>query len=202
VQSRVRSGMTLSGGFNTGKTIADNCEVRAQIPELLGTSTTLTAPAVTASNPWCHLDTGWVTRATALASYIVPKVDVLVSGTFRSDQGGLLAANWTIPLTAAQAGGLVGTFANNVSPTVNLVQPGTLYGDRVNELDFKLAKIFRFGGTRLNAGLEIYNALNANAALTYNQTFNPAVPAGPGGWLQPTQVMTPRFFKLTAQFDF
>jgi hypothetical protein len=202
VQSRVRSGMTLSGGFNTGKTIADNCEVRAQIPELLGTSTTLTAPAVTASNPWCHLDTGWVTRATALASYIVPKVDVLVSGTFRSDQGGLLAANWTIPLTAAQAGGLVGTFANNVSPTVNLVQPGTLYGDRVNELDFKLAKIFRFGGTRLNAGLEIYNALNGASALTYNQTFNPAVPAGPGGWLQPTQVMTPRFFKLTAQFDF
>jgi hypothetical protein len=38
--------------------------------------------------------------------------------------------------------------------------------------------------------------------LTYNQTFNPAVAAGPGGWLQPTQVMTPRFFKLTAQFDF
>jgi len=202
VQSRVRSGLTLSGGFNTGKTIADNCEVRAQIPELTGASTTLTAPAVTASNPWCHLDTGWVTRATALATYIIPKVDVLASGTFRSDQGGLLAANWTIPLTAAQAGGLVGTFANNVSPTVNLVQPGTLYGDRVNELDFKFAKIFRFSSMRLNAGLEIYNALNANATLTYNQTFNPAVPAGPGGWLQPTQIMTPRFFKLTAQFDF
>ena len=40
------------------------------------------------------------------------------------------------------------------------------------------------------------------ATLTYNQTFSPTVPAGPGGWLQPTQVMTPRFFKLTAQFDF
>ncbi|HKF66813.1 MAG TPA: carboxypeptidase-like regulatory domain-containing protein [Vicinamibacterales bacterium] len=202
VQSRVRSGLTLSGGFNTGKTVSDNCEVRAQIPELSGASTTLAAPAVTASNPWCHLDTGWVTRATALASYVIPKVDVLASGTFRSDQGGMLAANYLIPLTLAQAGGLVGTFANNVSPQVNLVQPGTLYGDRVNELDFKFAKIFRFGGMRLNAGLEIYNALNAAATLTYNQTFNPAVPAGPGGWLQPTQVMTPRFFKFTAQFDF
>ncbi len=202
VQSRVRSGLTLSGGFNTGKTTADNCEVRAQIPELAGASTTLTAPAVTASNPWCHLDTGWVTRATALASYVIPKVDVLASGTFRSDQGGMLAANYLIPLPLAQAGGLVGTFANNVSPSVNLVQPGTLYGDRVNELDFKFAKIFRFGSYRLNAGIEVYNALNANATLTYNQTFNPAVPAGPGGWLQPTQVMTPRFFKLTAQFDF
>ena len=202
VQSRLHGGLTVSGGFNTGDTVADNCAIRAVIPELAGTSPNSQAPAVTATNPWCHLDTGWVTRATALASYIVPKIDVLVSGTFRSDQGGLLAANYTIPLALAQAGGLAGTYANNVAPTVNLVQPGTLYGDRVNELDFKLAKVLRFRGTRLNAGLEIYNVLNANATLTYNQTFNPAVPAGPGGWLQPTQVMTPRFFKLTAQFDF
>ena len=117
-------------------------------------------------------------------------------------EGGMLAANYTIPFALAQAGGLTHTYANGVSPTVNLVQPGTLYGDRINELDFKLAKVFRFGHTRLNAGGEVYNSLNSASVLTYNQVFNPAVPAGPGGWLQPTQIMTPRFFKLTAQFDF
>jgi hypothetical protein len=203
VQSRVRSGLTLSGGFNTGKTVSDNCDIRAQIPELnVAGIVSAAGPGVNATNPWCHIDTGWITRATALGSYVVPKIDVLVSSTFRSDQGGQLAANWTIPLAAAQAGGLVGTFANGISPVVNLVQPGTLYGDRVNELDFKIAKIVRFGGTRLNAGLEIYNALNANAVLTYAQTFSTAVQSGPGAWLQPTQVMTPRFFKFTAQFDF
>jgi hypothetical protein len=203
VQSRVRSGLTLSGGFNTGKTVSDNCEIRAQIPELTVAGIVSAAgPGVNPSNPWCHIDTGWITRATALGSYIVPKIDVLVSSTFRSDAGAQLAANWTIPAAAAAAGGLVGGFANGVSPIVNLVQPGTLYGDRVNELDFKIAKILRFGGTRLNAGLEIYNALNANAVLTYSQTFSTLVTSGPGAWLQPTQVMTPRFFKLTAQFDF
>jgi hypothetical protein len=203
VQSRVRSGLTLSGGFNTGKTVSDNCEIRSQIPELTVAGIVSAAgPGVNATNPWCHIDTGWITRATALGSYIVPKVDVLVSSTFRSDQGGQLAANWTIPLATAQAGGLVGTFANGISPVVNLVQPGTLYGDRVNELDFKIAKILRFRGTRLNAGFEIYNALNANAVLTYAQNFSTAVQSGPGAWLQPTQVMTPRFFKVTAQFDF
>lgn len=77
-----------------------------------------------------------------------------------------------------------------------------MYGDRVNELDFKIAKIVRVASTRTNVGLEIYNVLNANAVLTYNQTFNPAVQSGPGAWLQPTQIMTPRFLKLTAQFDF
>jgi hypothetical protein len=203
VQSRVRSGLTLSGGLNTGKTISDNCEIRAAIPELtVGGIVSAAGPGVNAANPWCHIDTGWLTRATFLGSYIVPKVDVLVSSTFRSDQGGQLAANYLIPTALAQAGGLVGTFANNVSPTINLVQPGALYGDRVNELDFKIAKIMRFGGMRLNAGLEIYNALNANATLTYAQTFTLTNFSGPGAWLQPTQVMTPRFFKLTAQLDF
>ena len=74
----------------------------------------------------------------------MPKVDVLLATTFRSDQGGPLAANYTIPLAVAQAGGFDGrTFANGVSPIVNLVQPGTLYGDRVNELDFKIAKVLQ-----------------------------------------------------------
>jgi hypothetical protein len=203
VTSRVRGGLTLQGGFNSGKTVSDNCEIRAQIPELTTPGLVQTLlPPVTASNPWCHVDSGWVTRATALGSYTIPKVDVLVAATFRSDQGGMLAANWTIPLAVAQAGGLAGTFANGVSPIVNLVQPGTLYGDRVNELDFKLGKIVRVRNTRINVGLEIYNALNASSVLTYNQTFNPAVQSGLGSWLQPTQVMTPRFLKITAQFDF
>jgi hypothetical protein len=203
LQSRLQHGVTLSGGFNTGETVSDNCAIRSQLPGLLGSSTETASPAVTASNPWCHVDSGWVYRITGLATYIIPKVDVLFSTTFRSDQGGMLAANYTIPLAVAQAGGFNRTsFANGISPTVNLVQPGTLYGDRINELDFKLAKVFHFGHTRLNAGGEVYNSLNSASVLTYNQTYNPNTPAGPGGWLQPTQIMTPRFFKLTAQFDF
>jgi hypothetical protein len=202
VQSRLRNNLTLSGGFNMGDTISDNCAIRSQLPGLLGVSTETAAPAITASNPWCHVDTGWVYRITGLGAYVIPKVDVLFSTTFRSDQGGILAANYTIPFAVAQAGGLSHAYANGISPSVNLIQPGTLYGDRVNELDFKLAKVLRFGRTKTTAGLEVYNALNSASVLTYNQTFNPTVPAGPGGWLQPTQVMTPRFFKFTAQFDF
>jgi hypothetical protein len=203
VQSRLRNGLTLSVGFNVGDTVSDNCAIRAELPSLAGTSTEIASPAVTASNPWCHVSSGWVYRITGLAAYVIPKVDVLFSTTLRSDQGGMLAATYTIPLAVAQAGGFNRTsFANGISPTVNLVQPGTLYGDRINELDFKLAKVFHFGHTRLNAGGEVYNSLNSASVLTYNQTYNPNTPAGPGGWLQPTQIMTPRFFKLTAQFDF
>jgi Carboxypeptidase regulatory-like domain len=206
LQSRLRNGLTLSVGFNIGDTVSDNCAIRAADPSLGSALTSAAvqtaAPAVTPSNPWCHVDSGWVYRIVGLGTYIIPKVDVLFGLTLRSDQGGQLAANYTIPFAVAQVGGLTHAYANGISPTVNLIQPGTLYGDRINELDFKLAKVFRFGHTRLNAGGEVYNSLNSNSVLTYNQTFNPAIQSGPGAWLQPTQIMTPRYFKVTAQFDF
>jgi hypothetical protein len=78
-QSRLQHGVTLSGGFNTGETVSDNCAIRSQLPGMLGSSTETASPAVTASNPWCHADSGWVYRITGLASYIIPKVDVLFS---------------------------------------------------------------------------------------------------------------------------
>ena len=62
----------------------------------------------------------------------------------------------------------------------------------------RLGKILRFGGTRTNVGLEIYNILNSADVLTYNQTYSPTS----AGWLTPTSVMTARFIKVTAQLDF
>ena len=47
-------------------------------------------------------------------------------------------------------------------------------GDRVNELDFRFAKILKFGRMRTNVGIDVYNIINSAAVLTYNQTFTPA----------------------------
>ena len=98
-----------------------------------------------------------MTRYTGLGSYTLPKVDVLFSGTFRSDQGGALAANWVVSNALVQPS--LGRPLSNNAPnvTVNLVEPGTLYGDRINEVDLRLAKILRFGRTRTNVGFDIYN---------------------------------------------
>jgi hypothetical protein len=183
--ARTRNGITFQGGINSGKTVADTCDVRAHLPEL------------NLLNPFCHVDSGFVTRVTGLGSYTVPKVDVLIAGTFRSDQGAVLAANYTVTsAVAAQTLGrpLAGS-APNVS--VNLIPPGSLYGDRVNELDFRIAKVLRFGRTRTNVGFDIYNVLNASPVLTYNPAFIPN-----GNWLVPTSVLQSRFVKLSASIDF
>ena len=160
------------------------------------------------TNPWCNTSTGFVTRYTGLGSYTIPKVDVLFSGTFRSDQGAPLAANWTITNTnpawlsiLAQLG-RTPTGANATSVTVNLVEPGTLYGDRVNEFDIRLAKILKFGRTRTNVGFDLYNILNSSPILSYQQAFSPTITTGSGAWLAPTGVLQPRFWKFSVQVDF
>jgi hypothetical protein len=80
---------------------------------------------------------------------------------------------------------------------IDLVAPGQVWGDRVNEIDLRFAKVLRFGGTRTHIGIDIFNLLNSNAILTYNQTYNPT-----GAWLAPQSVLTPRFYKISAQIDF
>jgi hypothetical protein len=189
--ARPRSGLVLQGGFNTSNTSFDSCALRDLVPE------------IATSNPWCDTSTGWVTRVTGLGTYTIPKVDVLVAGTFRSDQGGDLAANWAAPNSATV--GLNRPYAGVAGSTltVNLIEPGTLYGDRVNQFDLRFAKILRFGRTRTNVGFDIYNIANSAPVLTYNQTFVlPSAASPTGSWLRPTSVLQPRFVKFSAQIDF
>ena len=82
--------------------------------------------------------------------------------------------------------------------TVNVVEPGTLYGDRINEVDLRIAKILTFGRTRTNIGFDIYNLMNLAPVLSYNQAFSPTTTT----WLTPTGVLQPRFLKFSVQVDF
>ena len=200
LSARVRNGLTFQGGINVGKTVSDNCELRPSIPELVvvAAGTTAATPQISPTTPYCHFDSGVVWRATSLGAYVIPRINVEVSGTFRSDQGGWLAATYGVTSAIANQGPQpLGRNLSNNAPSVlvNLITPGTLSGDRVNELDFKIAKILKVGRTRTNVGVEIYNALNSDAVLTYSQTFN-------ASWLQPTQVLTARFVKISARVDF
>jgi hypothetical protein len=192
VTARMRNGLVVQGGFNTGTNTNDYCDIRSTIPEW----TVLGAQSPT--NPWCDTSSGWVSRVTALGSYVIPKVDVQVSGTLRSDQGAPLAANWTAPNSATV--GLNRPFAGLGSQTitVNLIEPGTLYGDRVNQIDMRFAKILRFGRSRTTVGFDVYNLMNSNPVLTYNQIFSPTTTT----WLRPNSVLQARFVKISAQVDF
>lgn len=201
---RTRGGLTFQGGTNTGRTVVDACDVRANLPELNATvGAGLAGSLVNLTSPYCQVNYSWLTQVRGLATYTIPKVDMQVSSVFQSKPGALLAANYDVPAaTITQSLGRPPS-GNVTFVTVNLVEPGTLYGDRINQLDFRIAKLLRFSSKRAMVGLDIYNALNANPILTYNTAF---VPNGP--WLQPRSfagagaVLTGRLFRISAEFNF
>ena len=120
-----------------------------------------------------------------------------IAGTIRSDQGAPLRATQNVPVGVVSAAlGRPAAVAGTTVP-IDLVAPGDVWGDRVNELDMRVAKILRFGRTRMNIGVDMFNLINSSAVLTYNQTY-----AVNGPWLAPQSIITPRFFKVSAQIDF
>jgi hypothetical protein len=183
--ARVRDGLTFQGGTSTGRRIDDTCEIRAALPE------------TALLDPYCLQEPPFQTDFKGLAAYTLPRIDVQVSGTFQSIPGDLLSANYNVPSSTA-ALSLGRPLSGNVQfAQVDLIAPGEVRGDRINQLDFRVSKILRFGRARTQLALDLYNALNANPVETYNQAF-----IANGAWLTPTGILTARFAKLTAQFDF
>jgi hypothetical protein len=68
----------------------------------------------------------------------------------------------------------------------------------------RIAKILRLGRTRADLGLDLGNVLNTNYGTAFDTTYQySAGNAGQGGtWNNPTSVITPRFVRLNATFNF
>jgi len=132
-------------------------------------------------------------------TYTIPKADVNVSGLFYSRPGPLLTANQVIPNSVVRESLGRDLSANAPNVTVNLVQPGSLYGERRNQLDLRFTKPFRLDQLRLGANLELYNTFNANTVLTESATYSNS---SLSGWRIPQSIMPPRFIKLSLQMDF
>ena len=199
LSARAANGLTFQGGINTGRTVQDFCDLRAQLPELSVGFGGVVGP----TNPYCKNDPGFITKVTGLVSYTVPRIDVLLAATLRSDQGAPLRATYNAPVAdvSAALGRPAAVFGTTVP--IDLVAPGDVWGDRVNELNLRFAKVLRFGRTRTHVGVDVFNVLNSDAILTYNQTFQlPSATLPNGSWLVPQSVLTPRFMKVSAQIDF
>jgi len=211
--ARLRNGITVQGGTSTGRRLQDACAERAALPELGAGSTGLTNNSIAGSsagnalsvvNPYCRVVEPYLTQYRGLVTYTVPKVGLQVSGTWSSIPGSELAANYTITSAIANAVGNPQPLNRNLSTadrgntTVNLIAPATKYAPRRNNLDFRVAKILRYGRTRTQVGVDVYNATNTDTPTTFNQGYT-----GPtGSWLTPTAIQPARYAKISAQFDF
>jgi hypothetical protein len=212
--ARILNGPQLQGGFNVGKSARNDCDVSAQVPESLTAFGVFRTP-----EQFCGIDSGWLVGFGGLATYIVPKWDVQLSATFQSRPfaganfpgigsqsllANALLFNANFPGLPANYPSIIGSLGRPLSGNqqitfINVVDPGTLYGDRINQLDFRVSKILRFGNTRTNVGVDLFNLFNTGAPYQYFQNYDPTRPQT---WLQPTSLVAARFAKLSVQFDF
>jgi hypothetical protein len=135
-------------------------------------------------------------------SYSLPW-DVTVAAVYQSNPGANYNANVTY--TNAQIAPSLGRSLSGgaASVTLNVVAPNSQFGDRVNQLDFRVGKIVRFGRTRLQGNLDLYNLLNASPPVTYNSTYGTYGSATAGSvFRQPTQILDGRLAKFSVQYDF
>jgi hypothetical protein len=185
MNARLRPDLYVQGGMSTGRTLTDNCEILAKIPE-----------ANPLGSPYCRQLTNFLTQYKFLGSYTVPKIAVQLSGAFQSIPGPNLAANRVVVPAQTTLGR---PFTNAANLTLNMVEPGTMYGERLNQLDFRVAKLLRYGRTRTSVNFDLYNAFNVSTVLAENSNY-----AGPGinQWRVPTTIVTARFAKFSVQFDF
>jgi hypothetical protein len=192
--------------------VQNTCALTKAMPELLGSGNSA-SPLQRVDS--CDVTEPWITAIRGLATYTVPKVDVLVSASVRSlasnsialagvaTNGASLRANYSVPNTAiaASLGRLPAGGLPSGTTTVDLVRPGELYGpDRINQVDMRFAKILRFGSRRLDVGIDLYNIFNGNDTIGYQETFDYLTNGAT--WLQPTNIVAPRFARFNATLSF
>jgi hypothetical protein len=182
VNARLAAGLLVQGGTSTGRTSTDECEVDAKLPEV----------GVTAST-YCRQVGSWLTQAKFIGTYTIPRIDVLASATFQSLPGPAILANYTAT-NAVVAPSLGRNLSGGANVTVNLVEPNTMYGERLNQLDVRFGKLFRYGRLRTTTSVDLYNALNANPVTQQNNAF--------ASWQQPQRILTARFARLSLRVDF
>ena len=183
INARLPFGLLAQGGTSTGRTLTDNCEIRQALPEL--------SPI----NPYCRIEEPYLTQFKALAAYTIPGIDVQASATMQSIPGPRVAANVTF-ISATQIAPSLGRplAGGAANASINVIAPATEYGDRLNQLDFRVGKILRFGARKAAINVDLFNALNANPVLTENASF--AV------YRQPLSVLNPRLIKFSVNVDF
>jgi hypothetical protein len=207
LNARLGNGLLVQGGTTTGRGVGETCEV---LTGRFGRPMQPGALAVIDGQPACDFTEPWLTTFRGLATYTVPKIDVLVSAIVRlqpnaqpgadvGTNGGSRDAN--LQMNATQFRAFTGRSLRQgvATETINLLRQGDLYGERVNNFDMRFAKVLRLGRTRTNVGIDLYNIFNSNTPTAYEAAYDPA---NPTRWFQPTAVVQPRFVRFNAQFDF
>ncbi len=196
VNARLQNGLNLQGGVSTGRTAENDCDILTALPERQNLAAAGTLPASQRPLQYCDRVTPWLTQMKIFGTYIIPKVEVQVSSTYRNVTGtdmntALSATNAFLGTNSTLGRPLAGGVAN---ANYSILVPNDQYTDRRNELDIRIGKVVRFGRSRAVISWDFFNALNNSAVITYNQAY--------ASFLRPTEILNARVMKFSIAFDY
>ena len=201
---RFARGTLVQGGISFGKQVTDNCEVITVVPEAVTPSVSLSGATGTIATqlgaPFCHQEQPWLMQVKGLGTYIIPGIDVQLAATFLSLPGPQLAATLVVPNATVQPslGRPLSGGAANI--TVPILSPGSLYGDRLNQTDFRVGKILGLGGgRRATASVDIFNMFNRVTVLAEQPSYSLT---NPTLWRTPQLVQHARLVKFALSMNF
>ena len=185
--ARFAAGLRFGGGFDTGRTVNDNCFVIDSPQQLLN----------------CRVITPFKaqTQLKLNGSYPLPG-DFVVSGTFQNASGPAIDTTYAVSnaLIAPSLGRNLASCGTRVvctaTVTVPLISPQTEFDRPRTQIDLRLSKIFRVGSSaRVQANFDAYNLLNANSVIGVVSAYGPR-------WQLPTQVLEGRLLQFSGQLNF
>jgi hypothetical protein len=183
--ARLPRGVVVQGGLSTGRTRNASCYVVDSPGELR----------------FCDDAPPHQTQLKFFVVYPLPWWGLRTSATYQSLPGVAISASYVAtnaeiaPSLGRNLGSCRGSAVCNGTTTIELIEPGTMYGDRMHQIDFRLGKTIDLGPTRVEAQFDLYNLMNANAVLGINNRFGQA-------WLNPTQVLPGRLAKVGLSLTF
>ena len=162
--ARLPNGGTVFGGWTTEQIVGINCDTDNPNDRIQCDHT--------------QFDIPWRPEIKLAGNYPLP-YGLQVSAVLQSYAGGAtsgfsgsfpqpwLNVNYRVPSSVARdEGGTV---------VVPLIEPGTKFLKRWNQLDVGVKKIFDMGGTELHAQFDLFNALNSAVVLAETQTWGSAL---------------------------
>ncbi len=144
----------------------------------------------------CDTNTGFRPDLKFSGSYQLPW-GLMTSATYQNASGPAITASWAAT-NAAIAPGLGRNLSAGATATktVGLIQPDSVFGDRLHQIDVRFSKRFNLPNTgRFAINADVYNVTNNNWVFRYTSNFGP-------NFLRPAQVLSPRLFKISGQLDF
>ena len=186
LNARLPRGFVVQGGTSTGRTMTDTCYV-------------IDSPGALRN---CKVEPPFLTQIKLIAIYPLPWAGIQTSAAFQSLPGPQITASRTftnaeiLPSLKRNLASCGTAATCNGTATVALIDPATVYGDRMNQVDFRMSKVFKLrGNRRVQANVDLFNLLNVSAVLAQNNTYG-------SSWLRPTNIIQGRLIKFGGQIDF